>query len=172
MSIKIPVVNGHDEVIGYKLREELDVENDIVRSASLWITNGRGEVLLAQRKLTKRTDPGKWAEAVGGTVDGEDSYEQTVYREAEEELAIKGEKFALGPKLYVAGPPNNYFVQWYYLTLDWPIQNFTLQESEVEQIAWWNVNDLRRDMQTHPEAYIGALPEFVAVLTKNNSYFP
>ncbi len=53
--------------------------------------------------------------AVGGTVDNEDSYEETVYREAEEELGIKGVTFTLGPRQFVAGPPANYFVQWYYV---------------------------------------------------------
>lgn len=38
--------------------------------------------------MTKRTDPGKWAEAIGGTVRGDDDYESTIYREAEE-LGIK-----------------------------------------------------------------------------------
>lgn len=96
--MEVPVVNNRDEIIGYKKREELDLSSDLVRSASLWITNSKGQVLLAQRKFTKRTDPGKWAEAVGGTVDGKDSYEETVYREAEEELGIRDVQFTLGPK--------------------------------------------------------------------------
>lgn len=96
MPVKIPIVNRQDMIIGYKRREELDPSMDIVRSASLWITNSKGEVLLAQRKSTKRTDPGKWAEAVGGTVDGGDSYEETIYREADEELGIRGENSERG----------------------------------------------------------------------------
>lgn len=165
MSIKVPVVDRNDKVIGFKLREELNLENDIVRSASLWITNSRGEVLFAQRKLTKRTDPGKWAEAVGGTVDGKDSYDETVYREAEEELGIRGEKFTIGPKQFVQGPPNSYFVQWYYVTLDWPIERFTPQESEVEKIAWWNLDELKQDMVKNPDKYIAVLPEMIKLLS-------
>jgi isopentenyldiphosphate isomerase len=162
--MKIPVVNSKDEIIRYKEREELDLDKDIVRSASLWITNSRGQVLLAQRKFTKRTDPGKWAEAVGGTVDGEDSYEETVYREADEELGIRGVAFTLGPKQFVQGPPNSYFVQWYYAVLDWPIEKFVPQESEVEHIAWWGLGELRDDMSAYPDRYIGALPGMVTLL--------
>ncbi len=166
MEVKVPIVNRQDDIVGYKSREALDLEKDIVRSASLWITNSRGQVLLAQRKFTKRTDPGKWAEAVGGTVDGEDSYEDTVYREADEELGIRGERFTLGPKQFVEGPPNSYFVQWYSVELDWPIEKFSLQQSEVEQVAWWNVEDLLHDMKFHPEKYITALPGIVALLAE------
>lgn len=163
--MEIPVVNNRDEIIGYKKREELDLASDIVRSASLWITNSNGQVLLAQRKFTKRTDPGKWAEAVGGTVDGKDSYEDTVYREAEEELGISGKKFDVGLKQFVSGPPNSYFVQWYRVVLDWPIEKFVPQESEVEQIAWWKLEDLERDMAMHPERYIAALPKMIMLLS-------
>ncbi len=164
--MKIPIVNQNDEVIAYKNREDLDVDNDIVRSASLWITNSKGDILLAQRTFDKRTDPGKWAEAVGGTVDNEDSYEQTVYREADEELGIKNELFNLGPKQFVAGPPAHYFVQWYDVVLDWPIEKFVPQDSEVEQIAWWNPEELQRDMAAHPEKYIYALPAMLRLLQK------
>lgn len=164
--IEIPIVNEKDEVIGYKPREAVDLENDIVRSASLWITDSQGRVLLAQRKLTKRTDPGKWAEAVGGTVDGQDSYEETVYREAEEELGITGVTFELGPKQFIQGPPSHYFAQWYKVTLDWPIERFVPQESEVEQVAWVDVDVLKRDMATNPDKYIAALPGIVGLLTE------
>ena len=162
--MKITIVNKNDEVIAYKERADLDVDKDIVRSASLWITNSKGEILLAQRKFDKRTDPGKWAEAVGGTVDNEDSYEDTVYREADEELGVKNEMFTIGPKQFVAGPPANYFVQWYYAVLDWPIEKFVPQVSEVEQIAWWSPDALERDMDEHPEKYIDALPVMLRLL--------
>lgn len=157
MDAFVPIVNRQDEVIGYKRREELDLAADIVRSASLWITNSKGQVLLAQRKFTKRTDPGKWAEAVGGTVDGHDSYEETVYREAMEELGVSDEKFTIGPKQFVSGPPNSYFVQWYFAVLDWPIEKFSPQASEVEQIAWLDLSDLRQDVTKNPNKYIAAM---------------
>lgn len=162
----VPIVNRDDEIIGYKQRAELDYAVDIVRSASLWITNSRGEFLLAQRKFDKRTDPGKWAEAVGGTVEDQDSYEATAYREADEELGITGVPFVLGPKQFVEGPSASYFVQWYYVTLDWPIEKFVPQEEEVEQIAWWNPELLAKDMADHPEKYIDALPGMVELLRK------
>jgi isopentenyldiphosphate isomerase len=164
MSTTVPIVNKDDEIIGHKKREELDLSKDIIRSSSLWITNNKGQILLAQRKFNKRVDPGKWAEAVGGTVDNDDSYEDTVYREAEEELGIKGQGFTLGPKQFVHGPPASYFVQWYHVTLDWPIEKFIPQESEVEQVVWWNPQALQRDMAENPDAYISVLPDIFRLL--------
>jgi isopentenyldiphosphate isomerase len=59
--MSIPVVNEKDEIIGHKDRADVDPSVDIVRSASLWITNRNGDILLAQRKFTKRNNPGKWS---------------------------------------------------------------------------------------------------------------
>jgi isopentenyldiphosphate isomerase len=80
----IPIVDAQDNVIAHKNRASIGYANDIFRTASLWITNSNGDVLLAQRKLDKKVDPGKWAEAVSGTVENDNTYE-TIIREAEEE---------------------------------------------------------------------------------------
>ncbi|MEI7562268.1 MAG: hypothetical protein WCJ39_00675 [bacterium] len=53
----IPVVNEQDEIIGYKERSEIQKE-DIYRVTALWITNNKGEILIAQRAFTKRNNPG------------------------------------------------------------------------------------------------------------------
>lgn len=138
MSETIPIVNEQDEIIGYKQRSEVDYTKDIFRTASLWVTNPEGQILLAKRSSDKKVDPDKWAEAVGGTVEGTDGYEATIYREAEEELGIVKEKFELSMKQFVDTPAARYFIQWYTVTLDWPLDNFRLQESEVQKIGWWS----------------------------------
>ena len=96
--MKIPIVNESDEIIEMKERSQVDYDHDIFRTASVWITNGKGDVLVAQRKFDKKIDPGKWAEAVGGTVDGNDSYFDTAVREAAEELGLNDIKITKGPK--------------------------------------------------------------------------
>ena len=55
----IPLVNKDDKIIGNIDRSDLDYNHDIFRTASLWVTNSNGDVLLAQRKLNKKVDPGK-----------------------------------------------------------------------------------------------------------------
>lgn len=155
----LPIVTRDDEIIGYKERAELDYENDIFRTASLWVTNVNGDVLLAQRKLDKKVDPGKWAEAVGGTVEGEDSYEETVVREAEEELGLKNLTITKGPKQLIT-TPCTYFVQWYETTLD-DTTELTIQEAEIEQVAWIPYEALRSETR-HPSAkYIDAMASIV-----------
>ena len=158
--MQVPVVNDKDEVIGYKDRSLLDYENDIFRSASLWITNSRGDVLLAQRKKDKKVEPERWGEAVGGTVEGADSYESTVIRESEEELGLKNINIQIGPKQFISNSAK-YFVQWYTAVIDLPIESFELQDDEVEQIAWIPLRQLKQEITEYPEKYISALKEAV-----------
>lgn len=158
LAMLIPIVNAQDEIINHKDRADIDYDHDIFRTASLWITNSRGDVLLAQRKLTKKVDPGKWAEAVGGTVEGEDSYEETVVREAEEELGLTGLTITEGPKQFIT-TPCEYFAQWYTAVIDKEIGDFVIQEEEVEQIAWIPREQLEKELREQPNKYIEAMTD-------------
>jgi 8-oxo-dGTP pyrophosphatase MutT (NUDIX family) len=163
--MNIPVVDEKDEIIGYKDRADINPSIDIVRSASLWITNHNGDVLLAQRKFTKRTNPGKWSEAVGGTVEGEDSYESTMLREAEEEIGLTVSSYKIGPKQYVSSP-TRYFVQWYQAVVDQPIEAFNAQEEELEQLAWVSEEQFIYELKNNPEKYIDEMQEIARLFIK------
>lgn len=158
--MKIPIVNTNDEIIGYKERSEVDYSVDIFRTASLWITNSNGDVLLAQRKWDKKVDPGKWAEAVGGTVEGDDSYEDTVIREAAEELGLENVAVHIGPKQYIDGSAQ-YFVQWYTATVDIATDVLKIQQEEVETVVWVPLSQLQQELDEMPEKYIPAMRDIV-----------
>lgn len=162
--MSIPVVNEKDEIIGYKERTDINSAIDIVRSASLWITNRNGDILLAQRKLTKRNSPGKWSEAVGGTVEGEDDYESTMLRETKEEIGIAIESYEVGPKQYVSSP-TKYFVQWYKAVIDKPIDAFKAQEEELEQLAWISEAQFVKELKDTPQKYIDEMQDIARLFT-------
>jgi isopentenyl-diphosphate Delta-isomerase len=163
--MSIPVVNEKDEIIGHKDREDISPFVDIVRSASLWITNHNGDILLAQRKFTKRNNPGKWGEAVGGTVEADDSYESTMLRETEEEIGLKVDSYEIGPKQYISSPAR-YFVQWYQTVIDKPIEAFNLQEEELEQLAWVSKEQFVKELKDTPNKYIDEMQEIARLFVK------
>ena len=152
---KIIVVNENDEVIGFKERGILKKE-DIYRVSALWITNSLGEILLAKRHHTKSHHPEKWGPAVSGTVDEGETYELNIIKEAEEELGLKNIKPQIGPKTKTE---NEYihFTQWYILKIDKKIDKFKIQEDEVEEIAWFPQEELKKQIQKYPKKF---LPEF------------
>lgn len=162
--MNVLVVNQYDEITGSKPREELDFSEDIFRTASLWITNAKGDILLAQRKHDKKVDPGKWAEAVGGTVEGNDTYEQTIIREAQEELGIELTTLKVGPKQFIETPAR-YFIQWYHTEINQDISEFSIQTEEVEQIAWIPRARLLKELREQPDKYLAAMPEIVSLFS-------
>lgn len=154
MSELIPIVNLNDEITWYKSRKEI-TSQDVYRVSALWIENSKGEILLAQRGFMKRNNPGKWWSAVAGTVDKWESYEENIYKEAEEELGIKEVKFDFVCKKYNAWPKYFYFCEWYECILDWDISKFVIEYPEVEQVRWFSREELQNLLENTPEILSG-----------------
>lgn len=169
MSEKPPIylVDGNDAIIGQSLSREVDSEKDIYRVSAVWVFNSLGQVLLAQRKFTKKKDPGLWGPSVAGTVEVGETYEENAVKETEEELGVKDAKLTLLRKVRVT-EPYNYFSQIYKTVVDWDIDQFTLQEDEVEQIAWMTVEGLEQDLRENPQKYLTSMNDVVAVLKEED----
>lgn len=149
MNKRFTIVNEHDEVMGYAD----DETGKIYRVTALWLTNSRGDILLAQRAFTKEHDPGIWGPAAAGTVEEGETYETNMPKEVEEELGLKNLPLTIGPKQRVTGPPYDYFVQWYLATIDKPAEKFVIQKEEVAQVRWFSRHQLATELHEHPEKY-------------------
>lgn len=163
--IRIVVVDKDDNIISSKSRSEMDYTVDIYRCSCLWVTNSKGEILLARRHHTKSHDPNKWSGAVAGTVEEGETYESNMYKEAEEEIGLKGIAFTLGPKQFFTGS-KKFFVQWYFAVVDKTISEFKIQEDEIEEIAWINKENLLQDVSQNPSDYIESMPSILELLVK------
>lgn len=150
---KIIIVDDEDRVIGHKERVGVG-SDDIYRVSALWLTNSRGQILLAQRKLTKKHDPGKWGPAVAGTVEEGETYLSNIVKEIQEEigLAIAHPTESVKRRMDLSG--YHYFVQWYTAVVDADTTNIVIQEDEVEQIAWLSPEELRQAIETDSDKYL------------------
>ncbi len=156
---RVTVVNQRDEIIGYKFDEDL-LPTDIYRVSALWLTNSKGEVLLAQRAFSKSHNPGKWGPAVAGTVEDGETYAENIIKETEEELGVIGIKLKLGPKLERKAK-YHYFVQRFFATLDKPAESFKIQKDEVEQVKWFSKKELTKQLKENPEKFLASIKESV-----------
>lgn len=154
------VVDDHDRVIGTKPRNKL-APADIYRVAALWVTNTRGDILLAKRQLSKQHDPGKWGPAVAGTVEVGQTYRKNILREAEEELGLRDIRPTRGPKTETLGQ-YHHITQWFLLVVDQPVDDFMLAEDEVEQVAWFAPEELRIQLGNHPDEFLPNLPKYLS----------
>jgi isopentenyldiphosphate isomerase len=150
--VKATIVDKNDRVIGAKLLEEIQ-QTDIYRVSSIWVTNSRGQVLLAQRQPGKRNDPGKWGPAAAGTVESGETYENNAYKEAMEEIGLSGIKLKHGPKI-LNDANKKFFVKWFTCVVDWPIEKFRIQKDEVEKLEWVDESTLVRELKEVPDKFI------------------
>ena len=149
---KIIIVDDKDNIIGIKEREAV-TKKDIYRVSVLWVTNSKDEILLARRSLNKTHSPGKWGPAVAGTVEESETYDSNIVKEAEEEIGLKNIKSQKGPKIKMA-TKYNYFCQWYFIKIDRNLDEFKIQESEVEEIRWFSREELSRKMEEDQDEFI------------------
>lgn len=157
--MNIPIVDEEDTLLCYKERGT-EKSEDIYRVSALWITNSKKEILLAKRALTKVKNPGKWGPAVAGTVEEGEDYWINIVKEAEEEIGLKNIVPLVGPKKRVRRN-YNYFCQWYFLVVDKELSEFVIDEREVAEIRWFAEDDLRREMKSNPDAFLGSVQDCV-----------
>jgi len=157
--MKRQIVDEHDKLIGYKTRDEITHPDDIYRVSALWLTNAKGEILLAQRGLSLRNGPGLWGPAVAGTVEEGETYESNIYKEAEEEIGLTDYTFTVSKKLFVNGH-RRYFCQFFTAVIDRPAEEFQPDPREVAQVRWINPKALRQEVAAHPERFT---PSFSSV---------
>lgn len=153
----IIVVDQYDNVIGYKPREQIS-STDIYRISTLWVRNSKDQVLLAQRKFSKRIEPGCWGPAVSGTVEKGETYYSNIMKESQEELGLESIKPIRHKKYKPSELGGNYFVQSYLLDIDLEQDEFKTQDSEVEQVRWFNKKDIKNMIKNNTEEFVASAP--------------
>lgn len=151
--MKIPIVNEQDEVIAYKEREETNRE-DIRRIVSLVVFNQNKEVLIAKRHKDKLIDPNVWGPSVAGTVDEGFDYDETVVKEAEEEIGLTNVAPIFLSKIYYENEKSRRWCSRYYLVINSDNVELKKQDSEVSELKWISLENLEKWFDKNPEEFI------------------
>ncbi len=162
MKQKIIIVNNKNKIIGYKYREKLNTR-DIYRVTALWVTNIKGDILLAKRAYNKSLSPGEWGPAVAGTVEKGETYYSNIIKEAREEIGLKNIKPKKGPIRRRTGK-HNYFGQWYLLTIDKELNEFKILKKEVAEIKWFSKKALLKEIKKNPGKFLSTMKRIIEIL--------
>ncbi len=85
----LDLVDEHDHVIGKKKRSEVYAQRlSNFRVVNLFLINSKGQIWIPRRAADKRVFPLGLDMSMGGHVESGESYDQTLKREAQEELNI------------------------------------------------------------------------------------
>ena len=159
MQENIIVVDKNDHIIWHIPRHERK-PNDIFRVSALWIHNSKGDILLAQRQKNKESNPNKWSAAAAGTNAEGETYESNIYKEAEEEIGLTGVIFEPRMKIDRTDGEFPFFCQWYSCTIDREIDDFRIQQEEVQDLRWWPKEELKKAIQETPELFTKTMPKY------------
>jgi isopentenyl-diphosphate delta-isomerase len=151
----IVIVDAEDNILGYKNREEINNEKDIYRVSALWVTDKDGNILLAQRALTKKHHPGLFGPAVAGTVEQGETYEYNIQKEAEEELGLEDLDINKIKTEFNDGK-YKHFTRWFKSKIDRDTQ-MSLREDEIASVRWFDPQELKRLLEDQPELFLESL---------------
>lgn len=135
------IVNENDEVVGKALRSECHSNPKLIhRGIYVFIVNKKGEILLQKRSMNKDVGAGKWDVSVAGHNDlGEDCHD-AARREIKEELGMVLDVRLVGKMLIEFGNETEMDTIFEAVTDG---QKMTLQEEEVEEVAFFSLDETR-----------------------------
>lgn len=148
------MVDEKDQIIGYKKRKDIK-PTDCFRITGVWIEDSQGQVLIAQRSLKKNLHPGLWGPTAAGGVEKGESYTENAYKELQEEVGLSDIKLDLIIKEHIFYPNNSgqRYVAWFKGIWDGSVDELVLEDA-VEGVKWIGKDELRRDLQDHPQNYV------------------
>lgn len=135
------VCDRNGRKLGYTKRSDEEfLDGEYHLGASVWIADSKGKLLIQKRAASKRTGPSLWSITGGKVQAGECSIEACV-REVKEELG-----FVLDEQdirfLYRSTGPDMLFDD-YIVICDLSIEKACLNDSEVSEIRWADLDEIR-----------------------------
>lgn len=150
----VVLVNPQDEVLGLMEKQQAHVNGLLHRAFSVFVFNDKGEMLLQKRAAGKYHSPNQWTNAVCSHPRENETYQQGAERRLNEELGIKAnltEKFNFIYKADVGKNLWEHELDYVFTTVY--NGDYKLNEEEVSEIRFITMEDLDREMKSHPENF-------------------
>jgi isopentenyldiphosphate isomerase len=135
------VINKNDEVIGTATREECHSNPDLMHRCVHFtvIKQKATSILLTQRSLKKKHDPGKFCFLGEHVLSGE-SYEDAVRRGVKEELGFVPDRFTEAAHDFFTYQAQSELVRFYII--DWKGEDLDWNKDELEEVLWVDKNKI------------------------------
>lgn len=151
---QVILVDEKDRPIGLMEKMEAHIEPHLHRAFSIFIFNSKGEMLLQQRALTKYHSPGLWTNTCCSHPRDGETLEEATARRLWEEMGMKCDIHEIYSFIYKA--PVGQGLTEHELDHVWIGKSDTTPNINPAEVASWrysSLNDLTRDLQSHPERY-------------------
>ncbi len=130
----------------------------MIKVAVLWIGDGHGKVLLAQRAHHKSQDPSVWGPAVTGKLEPGESFDDALVREVEEELSLKPidytPRFLLEKDYRHPDGEVRKFGIYYTELPEAKTSLIHIDPNEVAGVTWLAIDELAEKMKSTPHELV------------------
>lgn len=130
------IYNRQLQVVGHRQRKETLHPGEYHLVVNAFIFHPDGQVLLQQRTADKLNFPSCWDCSVGGSVLAGETIETGMHREMHEELGLDLPVTAANN--YWLRPYSHWIEAWFAFETTTPLDNLTLQRSEVQRAAFFS----------------------------------
>jgi isopentenyl-diphosphate delta-isomerase len=151
---KVILVDINDEPLGLMDKMAAHEQALLHRAFSVFVLNDKNEVMLQQRASHKYHSPLLWTNTCCSHQRAGESNIQAGKRRLEEEMGFKTELKELFHFIYKA-PFDNGLTEHEldHVMIGYYNQEPNINKEEVESWKWMKIEDIKKDMQVHPEIY-------------------
>lgn len=153
MKDEVILVDLFDCEIGIMEKMEAHEKRLLHRAFSLFIADGRGNILLQKRATGKYHSAGLWCNACCSHPRNGERLRDAVIRRAEEELGIRVDPHELFHFIYYSDYGNLAEYELDHVFLAQYEGEVTPDPEEAEEIRWISVFDLKKELEAHPEQF-------------------
>lgn len=133
-----------------KERNAMHVDGDWHKVVQIFVVN-KDRIMLQQRALSKKADPGKWCASASGHISAGETSEEAALKEFSEELGILLEQSDLKKVDTFKSPSvrfnkenkiiNNHFVDLYIVDRNIDLIDIKVQKEEVNQVNYFTIEE-------------------------------
>lgn len=139
--------NRTGEVLDRKTAHDL---NKLHWEITIFVVNGKGQILLEKRSMNKRYSPGKWA-PLAGHVDSGEEIDDAALREAKEELGLglqSTDLVVIEKGLLRKCEEDSRISRYYYTICDKSEDSFVIQQEELSGVRWFDIDEVIKMAQS------------------------
>lgn len=151
---KVILVDTNDEPLGLMEKMAAHEQALLHRAFSVFVLNDKNEVMLQQRASHKYHSPLLWTNTCCSHQRAGESNTQAGKRRLEEEMGFKTELKELFYFIYKA-PFDNGLTEHEldHVMIGYSNNEPKINKEEVESWKWMKIEDIKNDMEIHPEIY-------------------
>lgn len=151
---KVILVNEHDDLVGVMDKMEAHRQGLLHRAFSIFIFNGKGEMLLQQRAISKYHSGGLWTNACCSHPMPGEKTNDAAQRRLKEELGFETPVEKIFDFVYKAnfdnGLTEHEFDHVFAGEYDGKLH---INPDEVQDFCYKEISEIKNTMQTHPQKY-------------------